>query len=109
MATTKAKKASRKTNEKQAAPETCDRRTVASKEFRQRFSDEMDAVEHRGERVIITRNGKAAVAVVPAIDLARLEAIEDAEDLRAARKALAEIDSGKVRTVPLADLRKRIG
>lgn len=50
-------------------------------------AEEVDAAEH-GQVVYLTRNGEPVAAIVRA-DVA-VEALEDAEDLRAAREALAE-------------------
>lgn len=54
------------------------------------FSDVLRRAEYGGERVIVERHGKAVAAIVSTEDLRRLEAAEDAADLRNARAALAE-------------------
>ena len=79
------------------------RMTVA--EAKNHFSDVLRRAEYGGERVIVERHGKPVAAIVSTDDLQRLEAAEDATDLRDARAALAE--AKEQGTVPLdAVLRK---
>jgi len=57
------------------------------------FADAVARVETGRERIILTRAGKAVVALVPIADL---DAIEEAEDVAAAASGLAEYErSGK--------------
>jgi len=63
---------------------------VDATKARSRFAELTNAVAYGKERVVIERRGKGIVALVSMEDLARLEAIEDAVDLKAARKALRE-------------------
>ncbi len=74
-------------------------------EARNRFSDIVNGVAFRGERVILQRHGKDIAAVVPVEDLELLEALEDRIDLDAARKALAE----KEPAVAWAKLKRELG
>ena len=48
----------------------------------------VEAAEQNGQRVIVTRGGKPAAALVPLDDLQALEALEDARDSEAVRKGL---------------------
>lgn len=59
-------------------------------EARGDFSDTINRVAYRGERVVLTRHGRRVAAVVPVEDLELLERIEDARDLDAVREALAD-------------------
>ncbi len=55
---------------------------------RENFSDTINRVAYRGERIVLERSGKRVVALVPVADL---ELLEELEDLRAARAALANV------------------
>ncbi len=59
-------------------------------ELRRDISDLVTRVAFGGERVLIRRNGKAVAAIIAAVDLETLEAMEDRRDLDIARRALAE-------------------
>ena len=59
-------------------------RAAASK-VRQDFSDTLNRVAYRRERMILHRRGKDVAAVVPIEDLRLLEALEDRMDLEDAR------------------------
>ena len=64
--------------------------TLTVAEAKNRFSDVLRRAEYGGERVIVERHGKPVAAIVSTDDLRRLEAADDAADLRDARVALAE-------------------
>jgi prevent-host-death family protein len=74
-------------------------------EARRRFSEVLNRAAFGKERVVLTRHGKALVAVVPVEDLQLIRAAGDAEDLAAARAALAE--SGT--PIPLDEILSRHG
>jgi prevent-host-death family protein len=57
---------------------------------RQDFSATVNRVAYKEDRVILQRNGKDFVAVVPVADLQLLEELEDRADIAAARKARRE-------------------
>ena len=63
---------------------------ISASKAREHFSDTINRVVYRGERIILYRRGKSLAAVVPIADLAALEQLEDQRDLEAAKKALAE-------------------
>ncbi len=71
--------------------------SCALREFRRELSDITGRVQHRGERVVVSRNGKPAFAVVPVDDLEALQRLEDEIDLADARKARKE----RGRNIPL--------
>ncbi|MBM3498601.1 MAG: type II toxin-antitoxin system Phd/YefM family antitoxin [Armatimonadetes bacterium] len=52
--------------------------TITATQLRSRIGCVLDAAELRGERVVVTRRGKPAAAVVPMADLELLDAYEDA-------------------------------
>ena len=58
--------------------------------FRNNMADPINRAVYAGERVILTRDGKPAVALVGMADLRALEELEDQSDLKAARKARKE-------------------
>jgi prevent-host-death family protein len=74
---------------------------------RNRFSDLLNQVRYRADRVLIERRGKDMAVLIPMEDLRLLELLEDTIDIDAARKALAN-PKNKVR-VPLEDVKKRLG
>lgn len=60
--------------------------------MRDEFAETVRSVEYRSERIVLTRHGKPAAALVSAADLELLEALEDRADLELVRAALAESD-----------------
>ena len=79
-------------------------RLPASK-AREQFSDMVNRVSYRGERVLLERRGKGVAALVPVEDLQLLEALEDKLDLEAARAALAE----RGPSIPWSKLKAELG
>ncbi len=79
--------------------------TVA--EAKNRFSDVLRRAEYGGERVIVERHGKPVAAIVSTDDLRRLEATDDAADLRDAQAALAE--ATREGTIPLETVLRKYG
>lgn len=59
-------------------------------EARANLADALNRVAYGGERIVLKRRGKGVAALVSLEDLARLEALENEADLKAARKALKE-------------------
>jgi prevent-host-death family protein len=64
------------------------------------FSATVNRVAYKEDRIILQRNGKDFVAVVPVSDLQLLEELEDQADIAAARKARRE------RSIPWAKAKK---
>ena len=62
-------------------------------EARGEFSALVNRAAYGHERVLLTRHGKPIAAIVPTEDLEFLEALEDRDDLEAARAALADPDN----------------
>jgi len=81
--------------------------TYTSKQAREQFSDVVNRVAFAGERVIVSRQGKKLVAVVPIEDLELLEQIQDRIDLDDARQALNEAE--KKGTVSWRKLKAELG
>jgi prevent-host-death family protein len=71
---------------------------------REEFSEILNRVAYKGERIVLERRGKDVAALVPVEDLELLERLEDHMDLEAARKALEEQGS-----VSLDELKTELG
>ncbi|HSZ22132.1 MAG TPA: type II toxin-antitoxin system Phd/YefM family antitoxin [Candidatus Sulfotelmatobacter sp.] len=78
--------------------------TVAA---RQNFSELINRVAYGKDRVLLTRRSRPLVAVVPIEDIALLEAMEDRDDLNAARAALREVK--RKGTIPWTRVKKELG
>jgi prevent-host-death family protein len=78
--------------------------TVAA---RQNFSELINRVAYGKDRVLLTRRSRPLVAVVPIEDIALLEAIEDRDDLKAARAGLREVK--RKGTIPWTRMKKELG
>jgi prevent-host-death family protein len=81
------------------------RMNVGVAEIRNNMADALNRVAYQGERIILERRGKGVAALVSMDDLVLLEQLEDAQDIKAARKALKE--GGK--PIPLEDIERRLG
>jgi prevent-host-death family protein len=82
--------------------------TMSIMQARNGFADALNRVCYGGERILIARRGKPVAALVAAEELEVLQRIEDAEDLRDARKALAAYKRNPASAIPLNEfLRKR--
>jgi len=73
-------------------------------DLRTHMAEAVNRAAYGGERVILTRRGRPAAALVSLEDLATLEALEDQADLRAALKARKEAGS-----VSLEKVKARLG
>ncbi len=71
---------------------------------REEFSETLNRVAYKGERIVLERRGKDVAALVPVEDLVLLERLEDRMDLEVARKALEEPGS-----VSLGELKAELG
>jgi prevent-host-death family protein len=83
--------------------------TLPLAEIRAHLSEIVDRVELEHDRVILTRNGRAAAVIVSPADL---EALEDTLELLSDPKALKEIEKAKEevakgRVVSAEELRKK--
>lgn len=64
--------------------------TVTVAKARARFADTIDLVRSTGQRIVLSKSGKRAAAIISIEDLELLQRLEDASDLKAAREALKE-------------------
>lgn len=67
-------------------------REIPVAEFRKIIGEEIARTHYTGERLIITKHGKPAAALISAKDLELLERIEMAEDVRQYDEAVANDD-----------------
>jgi len=79
---------------------------VSTVDARDQFSEIINRAAFGKERMILTRRGKALVAVVPIEDVKLLEALEDRIDLDEAKAALLE--SKKKGTVSWEKIKKEL-
>ena len=63
---------------------------IAVTAIRDNLADALNRVAYGGDRVVLQRRGKGVAALVSMEDLALLEAMEDRDDLRVARKVRKE-------------------
>ena len=78
--------------------------TVEAKES---FSDLINRVTHKNERIILTRRGNDIAAIIPIEDLHALESAQDKIDLQEAMESLQEARTQGSMT--LATLKEQIG
>jgi len=76
-------------------------------EARGEFSELVNRAAYRHERVLLTRHGKPVAAIISTDDLALLEALEDRDDVEAARAALA--DPGNQEEIPWEQVKADLG
>ena len=73
---------------------------------RARFTESVNRVTYRGERILIHKHGRPVAALVPVEDLALLRELEDRIDLDDARQALAE---AKGKLIPWETVKRQLG
>jgi len=78
--------------------------TVTVARARARFADTIDLVRSTGQRIVLSKSGKRAAAIISIEDLELLQRLEDAHDVKAARAALKEPG-----TTSWDDVKKRLG
>jgi len=77
-------------------------------DLRRTMSDTINRVAFEKERVVLERNGKDMLALVPMDDLALLEKLEDEADVKAARAALAEIKRTGEKPIPWEQVKAKL-
>jgi len=65
------------------------------------FAELINRAAYGGERIVLTRRGKALAAIISAEDLDFFQELEDLNDVRAAQAALAEDPVG----IPFEEVR----
>lgn len=66
---------------------------INSAEARKTFSHLLNESGFGGNRIIVTRKGKAVAAMVPLEDLEAIQALEDHKDVGEAKRILSNSDS----------------
>ena len=82
---------------------------IAVTKIRDNMADSLNRVIYGGERVILERHSKGVAALVSMEDLALLEAIEDREDIKAARRAIAEMKRKGEKPIPWDKIKAELG
>jgi prevent-host-death family protein len=78
---------------------------LAANRARREFSEALNRVAYKGERIVIHRRGKDAAVLVSLEDAELLERLEEEIDAAEARRALAE--PGK--SIPWTEIKKKLG
>ncbi len=79
---------------------------ISFADAQKQFSEMVDRAADDKERIVVTRQGKRVVAIVPIEDVEAIERIEDRIDRRELRKARAEM--AIKRTISLAELKAKL-
>ena len=80
--------------------------TLSIAEARNGLAEAINRVSYGGERVIFARRGKPVAALVSPEDLALLQRMEDAGDIRAAAMVLKEYDRNPAAFKPLDEYKR---
>ena len=80
---------------------------VRVSDAREQFADLVNRAAYRGERVRVSRRGRAIAAIVPIEDLDLIERLEDQFDLAAARAALADPENAM--PIPWEEVEAELG
>lgn len=80
--------------------------TYTAKDARNNFSELISQASVANARILITKNGKSAAAMVPAADLELLAELERIIDVVEAQEALDE--GAKTGFISLEDLKKKL-
>ena len=89
-------------------PEQVDR-PLSTAEARDSFATVVNRAAYSKERVVLTRHGRALVAVVPIEDVALLEALETSRDDEEARAAVVAWREDPVGTITSRRLAAKYG
>lgn len=81
--------------------------TFTAAEMRENLAEVLNRAAYGQERIVVTRHGKALVAVVPIADLEELERLEDEIDREEIERSLASIHEEG--TVPWETVRAEAG
>jgi prevent-host-death family protein len=82
---------------------------IATTKARADFADLVNRAAHKGERILLSRNGKSVAAIVPVEDVTLLEEIEERDDIAALRAALTETKRRREKPISWERARKMLG
>jgi prevent-host-death family protein len=85
---------------------------LTTTEAREQFADIVERAQFKKERIVISKRGREAVAVISVEDLRLLEALEaqeDKEDIEAAEAALAEMHAKGEKPIPWEEALASLG
>jgi prevent-host-death family protein len=83
--------------------------TLTTVEARERFSEVVNRAAFGKERILLTRRGKPLAVMVPVADLEYLEALEEADDIRAVQAVKEEMARTGEKPVPLDEVLAELG
>jgi len=83
-------------------------RLAANKAYED-FSNTLDRVAEKGERIVLHRRGKNVAALIPVEDLALLEELEDRLDVEDFRAAKEEWEREGRKTIPWEKVKVDLG
>jgi prevent-host-death family protein len=83
-------------------------RLAASKAYED-FSDTLNRVAEKKERILLHRQGKNVAALIPVEDLALLKELEDRLDAEAFREAKEEWEREGKKTIPWEKIKAELG
>jgi prevent-host-death family protein len=83
--------------------------TLTTVEARERFSEVVNRAAFGKERILLTRRGKPLAVMMPVADLEYLEALEEANDVHAAKAVKEEMARTGEKAVPLDEVLKEFG
>jgi len=78
-------------------------------DIRNNMADTLNRVVYKADRIVLEQRGEGVAAIVPMEDLALLEAMEDRDDVKAARRALAEMKRKGQKPIPWSKVKKELG
>ena len=81
---------------------------VETRKARENFSHTLNLVAYGGERVTLTRRGRAVAVLMSVEDANRLEELEDMLDAEVGQKALADFKKSGASPVPWEEVKKKI-
>ena len=83
--------------------------TLSIVDARNNMADVLNRVSYGGERIALSRRGKAVAVLVSVADAELLARLEDAADMQAAKKALTEYCRNPASAVPFEAVLKKAG